>query len=73
MEKKYEYFVRFSDDAGLVRESIIECDHYHMTEDDNMVNFISIDGEDFFSYNKKFIVSYGKKILTEAKELDIPF
>jgi len=73
MTVKYEYFVRFSDNAGLVRESIVECEHYYMTEDENMVNFISIDREQFFSYNKKFIVSYGKRIITEPKELDIPF
>lgn len=73
MEKKYEFFVRFSNESGFIRESIIECEHWHMTEDENNVNFISLDSEQWFSYNKKFIVSYGKRTVTEPKELDIPF
>lgn len=75
MEKKYEYFVKLSNDSGVIQHSIVECTDYYMTEDENFINFVSLDDEQFYSYNKKFVVSYGKRISTyvEPKELDSPF
>lgn len=77
MTVKYVYFVNNCRDS-YINNAIIECEYYVMVDtNEHFLNFMSLDNQEFLSYNKRFIESYGKRKVTEEEktktDLDIPF